>query len=399
MRLRLILMLLTISLLASCQAQKLARYSHDFQLSKTNFVDTIAIELERNLVFVPVSIEGKNYRFLLDTGAGQPVVFEDTPMAQGIQAGFIIAHDAVGKSDTVRQVILPPIQLGELTLTGCQATVQHRAVKRRNIDGILGFSIVNRGPCMKIDTRNRHLILTDRQNFFDHEPGYELKYKLNFHVPNIEVKPFGKHRENTLFDTGSQQFFAMNKAHFDKATSNTNRQPVGLIVEGRSQGRYAIGHSGAEAIGEVVFIELRDMKLGNMTFSHLHTQTTQGGSHMGASLLKLGTVSFNPHRKRMRFHPYEEGDTCMVNNEQMEIAFVSDNGLPAVGLVWEGGVPYKQGFREGDIITEIDHRPVTSLTQFAVWAYEPGREYVFTVRTRQGQQKEVHWVRLQKNTK
>ena len=385
---------LLLSGLSACTAQKLTRYdSRNIVLSKADFSDSIAIEWERGQVYVPLLINGEAYRFLLDTGAGQSVVYDDTPIAGTQQVGRILAHDAVGRSDTVQVVQLPPLQLGTIMLRGCRATVQHRAVKRQNVDGIIGFELVNSGLSIKIDVQNNHLIITDRRNFFDAEGGQVLRYRLNYHVPYVEVQPLGRFREQVLFDTGSRQLFAMNKKSFDAAYSQNSLSPD-FHVEGRSVGRHAIGHSGTEVRGEVAFLQLNGLHLGKQVFAGLHTLTTQGESHLGAALLRYGTVSFNPRRKRMFFRPYVVSDTCRVDNRQMEIAFVSDRGLPCVGLVWEGGEPYRRGFREGDIIQEIDHRPVFSFAQFLSWGFEPGREYCFTLQDTQGLRHEVRWVRL-----
>lgn len=393
------LVVLLLGGMSACTAQKLTRYdSRNIVLSKANFIDSIAIDWERGQVYVPLQINGESYRFLLDTGAGQSVVYDDMPIAGTTFVGRILAHDAVGRTDTVQVVQLPPLQLGGLTLRGCRATVQHRAVRRQNVDGIIGFDLVNSGLGMKIDVQNHCLILTDRRNFFDGEGGQELRYRLNYHVPYVEVQPLGRYREQVLFDTGSRQLFAMNKSSFDTAYSQYPISPD-FTVEGRSVGRHAIGHSGTEARGEVAFLLLNGLRLGRQVFSGLHTLTTQGESHLGAALLRYGTVSFSPRRKRMFFRSYTAGDTCRVDNRQMEIAFVSDRGLPSVGLVWEGGEPYRRGFREGDIIQEIDHKPVFSFAQFSAWGFEPGREYVFTVQDSQGRRHEIRWERLPRITK
>lgn len=385
-------------LLAFCCAAvaygQLGRYSLDFSLSEKNFVDTIAIEYENNQVYVPVNVGGRQMRFLLDTGAGQAVVYTDTPEFSGlVLAGEIISHDAVGQSDTVRLVKLPPMQLGRLVLKGCQATLQRRHVRRHRCDGILGFDLVNKGLQMKIDALNRLLILTDRKNFFRNEPGCRMRYKLSYHVPRVAVSPFGSFQEEVLFDTGSRGLYAINKQSFDQGVSK-----VGLLaesqVEGRSQGRHAIGFSGPEPLGEVVFLNLQQLRLGDFTFREVHTLTTQGGSHLGARVLDYGAVVFMPRRKQLLFQPYGTENEARVANRQMEIAFVQENGMPVVGLVWPGGEPYSRGFREGDLIVSIDGRAVNSFGQFLTWGFERGREYRFTVRDRRGFTREVRWVRL-----
>ena len=372
---------------------QLSRYSLDFEVSPTNFVDSIAIEWQGGQVYVPVCIEGKNYRFLLDTGSGQAVVYQDRPISGCQSAGHIVAVDAIGRRDTVEMVTLPPLTLGTVTFSGCQATVQKRVVKRSNIDGIIGFDIVAKGLNTKIDVKNRLLILSDRKNFFDQEEGFETRYKLNYHVPYVDLNPFGRFHEPTLFDTGSRQFYSINRESFDKGTRGATTI-MGVTVNEKTTGRHAIGNYGAEPDGEVLFLTLDAMKWGDFMFSDVSVITTQGGSHLGAALLDYGAIVFNPKRRRVRFEPYSGSGFCSVNNVSMDIAFISENNRPVAGVVRMGSQPYELGFRSGDMIIAIDNKPVTSFVEFTNWGFLRGREYVFTVKGRDGSLREVRWVRV-----
>lgn len=372
---------------------QLARYSLDFTLSHKDFVDSIAIEWNRQQIYLPVEINGRQHRFLLDTGAGQSVIFSDTQPEGCRPAGQMIAYDANNRRDTVAVVKLPPLTLGQLTLTGLQATVQQRTTSNQTIDGIIGFDLFCKGLLAKIDVANRRLILTDRKKFFDREDGFDMRYQLHYHVPYIQVKPFGRYKERVLFDTGSRSLYIMNKESFDQGEQN-NAAALASQTEGRSLGRHAMGHFGLEERGEVVFLHLHQLRMGSFLFADVHTITTQGGSHLGAAVLDYGSLIINPRKRRLRFQSYDGQPFVQVSNPQLEIAFIEKDGLPAVGLVWEGGTPYQLGFREGDIITQIDNRPVHSFQQFLRWAFEPGREYRFTLRDPRGFQREVCWVRI-----
>lgn len=390
---RLLCVLTAFCSLCAYGQMSLAHYSVARSVSHTNFIDSIDIEWENQQVYIPVEMGGKTYRFLFDTGSAQAVVYTDTPIEGCRPAGQILSHDAIGAVDTVRMVTLPPLKMGSIVFSDCQATLQQRAVKGRSFDGIVGFDIINCGLNAKIDVRNRWLILTDRKNYFDREQGFEARYRLRYHVPYVEVCPFGNYTEEALFDTGSRKFYAMNKQSFDRMAIKVGEQ-VESQVEGRSVGRHAIGNFGSEPLGEVVFLNLSGLKLGDFTFSDVHTVTTQGGSHLGASLLDFGVLMVNPRKRRIRFQPYQQSPVMSVGNRQTEIAFVSENGQPCVGLVWERGVPYERGFREGDVILKIDGFPVVSFVHFVAWPFLIGREYLFTVQDRQGRQRDIRWVRL-----
>lgn len=370
-----------------------AQYQVDFAVSRADFADTIAIEWSQEQVYVPVTIDGRRYRFLLDTGAGQSVVFAGTPLAASRQDGTIISHDATGRTDTVPVVVLPPLQLGSLTLTGCRATLQPGP---SSLDGILGFDLVNGGLSMTIDVPHRRLVLTDRR-VRRTAADVVLRYRLHYHVPYVDIVPFGRHRERVLVDTGSRQFFVMNRDHLLEAIDDETATPAGgFIDEGRAWGSHAIGHYGAEPAGEVAFFRLDALHLGDCTFTALHGLTTAGGSHLGAPLLQYGAVTFDARRHRLLFCPADGLPAPFrVDNRQLEMAFVANGqGLPQVGLVWPGGEPCRLGFRQGDVVEQIDHRPVRSMSQFVRWGFERGRSYLFTLRSADGSRHEVEWVRI-----
>ena len=386
-------MTILLSLLCIEADAQLARYRNDFTLNRANFVDSIAIEWDNGQIFLPIDIHGKHYRFLFDTGAAQAVVYADTPIDGCTPAGIIRSHDAVGAVDTVKMVVLPPLTIGSLTIEGCQATIQRRPVRGRNIDGIIGFNLINGGLSAKIDVKNRLLILTDRKKFFKHELGFEARYKLKFHVPYLEVSAASPLKELTLFDTGSRGLYTMNRRSFDVCAAKLGSQ-VDTLVEGRSMGRHAIGHFGIEKLHEVIFLHLQQLHVCNYAFCDVHTLTTQGESSLGAAVLNYGAMIFNPHKKRVRFQPYNQQAEVIIANKQLDIAFVPERGMPCVGLVWEQGEPYKLGFRQGDVILKIDDSIVRDFTQFVSCPFVIGREYRFTVRGRDGLVRQLRWTRI-----
>lgn len=359
----------------------------DFTVSKRNFVDTISIVMEHERVLVPVGIGEHSYQFLLDTGSSHAVVYDDAMIGDCTPVGEIVSYDASNRKSTVPMVTLPPLTIGSLTLTGCRATVQTQRMRSRHIDGVIGFDLVSKGLLMKIDTRNKQLVITDRKRFFDKEPGYRLSYRLQRHVPHIAVSPFKKYEETVLFDTGNSSLYVINKGSFDKGEPlmADRRQ-----IEGRSTGRISIGFSGLEPKGEVVFLALDSLCVGGYYLRDLHTHSTQGSSSVGAGIMRYGAIVFMPHRKTMLLQPYNGDGGCDVGNRQREKYVVpSADGLPMIGVVWERSEAYSAGFREGDIILRADGMPVGSYLDYRRFRPVNQHVYTFEVRDRRGFTKEV----------
>ena len=366
---------------------QMRHYSTGFTLSQRHFCDTIPLEIENDQLYISVMMGDTPCRLNLDTGSGQGIVYEGTPMSQSEELGSVISRDANGQQDTVRVVGLPPFRLGHSMISGYVASVLPRPKVPAPYDGIIGFDLFNKGLSAKIDTRQRILILTDQQQVFDHEEGFGVKYKLKWFVPYIYVSPFMRHTDEALFDTGSRALYTMSKQSFDRHAYKSRH--VAAQVEGRCEGQLSIGLLGTEAKSEVALLHLDRLKWGDLSFTDVRAVTTQGASRIGTQLLRHGSVVILPHRRKMIFQPYTGGDSIHVGNKQAGTAFVPVNGRATVGLVWEGSEAYQGGMRQGDIVLRINGQSIESFEAFARYPFVEGRQYTFVLRDARGFDKEV----------
>ena len=415
----------------SLSAQQLHRYNPNCGLSAENFCDTISIDVEDDLILVPVQINNKVYRFCLDTGSSQGMVYANSNIPDLVPLGNIISRDANNHVDTVQVIQLPPFTLptnsSQLTVSGYVASLMPRHSISDKYDAIIGFDLFNRGICAKIDKQRGLLILTDEKKLFraEEKVGYTLRYKLKWFVPYLYVSPFVRHTDEALFDTGAPLFYTMSRESFDQhlASDLANLHKnlgagIERQVEGRAEGHLTLGGFGLEKKDEVVFLHLDRLKWGDFAFTDLHTITTQGASKIGAKLLDFGTVIINPFRKHITFQPYpnevpssgEEGSgvvakpspigegwggapsSIRVGNKQFSVAFVPYKGQAVVGLIWEGSPPYKAGMRQGDVILQIDQRPITSFADFQRFGFIKGERHRFRLRDQQGVEKIVECI-------
>lgn len=380
-----------LSLWATTATAQTAGYNTNFDFSLHNFVDTIPIEIVDDQIYVDVTMDGRRMRLNLDTGSGQGVVYGGTTMPRMEELGNVVSRDGAGNLDTVRVVALPPFTMGRLTVSHYVASVMERQTARRDADAILGFDIFNKGLSCKIDTRRKMMVVTDRRDFFDREPGYRLKYKLKWFVPYVLVSPFKRHTDEVLFDTGSRRIFAMNKASFDKHAYKSKN--VESQVEHRITGAFAIGHHGAEETAEVVFMKMDRLRWDKFDFKNVRATTTQGASRIGTQMLHYGSIIINGPRRTLTFQPYDGVDSVEVGNEHPRIAYVPREGRATVGLVLEDSPEYRAGLRQGDTIVAADGHAIDSFDNFLSYPFVVGRAYRLLVRTKEGRMKEVMFVR------
>ena len=355
------------------------RYSYNtrWTVSAHNFVDSIPIEFENNHIFVTAHTYRGDFRFCLDTGSSQGIVYADGSFPYTRNLGKITSHDANGISRQIDVVEYPEFRIGRLTIRGYAGSLLDSHIRHTGYDAVLGFDLVNKGLTVKLDVAHGVMVVTDNNRYFDGEGGYAVRYRLPRWVPMINVSPYPGSTDEVRFDTGSQRLYVMSDESRKKIMQKS--PDFSSQVEGLSYGSLAIGSFGAERSGEMAFLWLDELNWGGFGFRDYHTTTTRGSSRIGADILNYGSVIMNPRRKELIFQPYDGREACMVSNEQMDIAFVPDKGRPMVGVIWEGSKHYKNGFRQGDVILSIDGKGVRTFTQFLSYPFIKGHQHEFTV--------------------
>ena len=356
---------------------QMKRYDTDFFLSRKNFVMTIPIEIERGQIYLPVRMQGRQYRFKLDTGASQGVIYDDVDIEGLRELGFIKSEDAVGQSHQVTTVELPPLMLDSLIISGFKVQRMKRNVRRQGEDGIIGFALFHRGIAAKIDCRDSVMILTDRKAYFKRAQGEALRYRLKWHVPYVNISPFEGTTEEVLFDSGSPLLYAINNERFAQMLATA--PSVERQIEGVTYGSHAIGHFGSERSHQITLLSLDSLRWGNFILQEVHCATVQGGSHIGAPLLRYGAMIIDPFRKQLIFQPYDGQTSCIVANRRPDIVIVEKEGKAMIGMVMEQGKAWEAGFRHDYIIEKVDGESIT-FDQFNSYRWVKDQEYEFTLR-------------------
>lgn len=374
-------------LLSGGASAQMHRYNTNFSVAPQKLSDTIHIEFSDNQIYLPVGIMGRTYRFCLDTGSSQGMLYAGSNVPVYKTLGSVISHDANNTADTIDAVQLPPMAIGRREITGYVASVVKAPRGKVPYDGIIGFDIFNKGLACKIDTRKKIMILTDIKGQMDAETGYTLKYKLKWFAPFVNVSPFMRHVDETLFDTGARQLYVMNHTSFLEHSYKSKQ--VSAQVEGRATGNMYEGTNGAEKNSEVVFLHLDRLKYGEFSFNDVHTITTQGSSRLGAQMLGYGAVVINPRRKSITFEPYDGTDSISVNNRQFGIAFYDKDGQSAIGLIWHKTEGYRNGMRQGDVVLRINGKTISSYDDFVNYKFRDGEKYTFIMHDQRGFNKEI----------
>lgn len=385
---RIVTFFLLVALGLSAQAQRY-RHSLNFRFSKRHFVEVVPIEFQNDKIYVTLYMEGRPYRFNLDTGAGQGVIYLNGRVPYRAVLGRNVMTDANNRRDSVTVVSLPDFQLGSLAVSGYPVQMIRRRNIQTGVDGILGFDLFTKGMAAVIDVVNGQLILTDLEDELDGYGGYTLKYKLIGGTPHVRVSPFDNLKDDVIFDTGCRDFYLMSKQTFDKGM--TYERDFETQVESITYGQAFIGSLGAaERLSEVAFLDFDDFRWANYSFQRVRSITLQGQSLMGTGILKKGAMMIDPFRHTLTFLPYEASIGALVDNQVHDIYYIPDHqGRPTVGLVRPGSEYDRLGFRSGDLVVSVNNRSTPTLGSFINFGFVNGRRYTYLLQETSGRMKTI----------
>lgn len=279
-------------------------------LNSKTLTDTIPLTFEYNMPVVKAEINGKPRRFLLDTGssaslmmmgtgdiyemAGDSVEVEDADGAKS-QTGYTQAYFRLGKFEGRKNFYFMP----------------YNELLHGLFDGILGMDYLEyMGVVVKIDVRQRHLIVTTDKRFFNHEKRKKTRYKRDKtdRLPKVIVRMNRRFKvKNVLFDTGFNEMLELRMEDFERLMNSKHGAPFReQLKEATYAGNQGTALQAKDSVGRINLHlgELEALKT-KVHDADAHAEETSE-SKLGAALLRYGAVIIDAKRRRICFEPYEE---------------------------------------------------------------------------------------------
>lgn len=354
---QIVLLVLYVSLfLTSSYAQK--RNFKNGKVKTIDYFQEIPFEFQKNKIIIPVEIEGKTYRFLLDTGAPNIISKEIYEVLQPKQASTLLASDANEISQKIDVVTLKSLNIGTVEFYNFSALVfdlnGSEVFKCFGIDGFIGSNLL-RHSIIQIDAKQKVLKLTDRvkQLRLDKKQSQKIKFPDNQFSPYISTDLQGKDngREMVLIDTGMGRLYDISEDNYDIFKTKKIFNAIG-----NSDGASSISLFGEVPIDNQTRVHLPKMVINDFEINNIITHTTKGDhSKIGAELLNYGIMTIDYKNKRFYFDSYEE-------SLDLEGGFgftqtLKDNKL-VVGYVWDEDLKTKITY--GDQIIEVNGIEITA---------------------------------------
>lgn len=208
------------------------------EIAQNQFIETVNIEIRKGLIFLPVIIEGKEYRFLFDSGAP----FSISNHLQNNHAFKIVSKGNIKDSDHNRKKVLwakvDAINIGDVSFMKQTAFIgdfdANPLYKCLKIDGIIGSNLI-RHCNWTIDQKQKSLTLFNGIGEDNLKECITIPFKTDYQYNMFTDLNLGQATvKNVLVDYGSNGSIALNDDIF---TTLKNRNIIGetLIEKGMQQ--------------------------------------------------------------------------------------------------------------------------------------------------------------------
>jgi predicted aspartyl protease len=350
------------------------------------YYEEISIEMVYEKMVVPVTINNKTYRFLVDTGAPNIIsneLFEELRIKPIRTLGVSDANESTGN---LLLTVIEKIQLGSIHYKNTVALVSdlknHPALGCYNIDGFIGSNLL-KNSVVKFDLSNKKMILTDDSK------------KLNLNSKPIKLKLIGaqkspyvevsfirskskKATELLLIDTGMDGFYDISKRAFK--IFNEEGDMVTVLSESIGSSGMGLFGGGEESLKKL--IQLKGITLHQTTFENIITSTTKdNNSRLGLDILNHGIMVIDFKSKKFYFEGEEK---VILDHIPSKLDLTIIDGKFAVGLVWDNIL--KEKLTYGDIIIKINDDDFTQMEICEIIEArkkrEKGKPFDITVQTK-----------------
>jgi hypothetical protein len=268
--------------------------------------DTVQIETIGNYISIPVTLNGKPMRFILDTGCGANMVFRHAlDSLDQITTNGDSIESSTGKTQVAEEILgclkvsrFDGDEAVPIYVTAVDSLMMLRGDGIVGIQYILEHSHIN----MKIDVRHKQVIFTKNKHLFDDEEGTKMRTKLIDNRMTIKMKMSpGIKVKNVVLDTGCDHLFDLYSADFDKIMSHKKRKQFIHQVQGEKPSK--MGGVYGRNNSEITALKLDRLTIAGLNFHDVEVETGNE-SLLGFPFLQAASVVYYYKGKRIKVSPY-----------------------------------------------------------------------------------------------
>jgi hypothetical protein len=337
-------------------------------VNSKEYFEEIKYEMIFGKIIIPVTINQKTYKFILDTGA--PNIFSNTVLKENnlIIGDSINISDANNLNETMKSVMVSQLKIGNLTFENQAGLVydfeKHNLLKCYGIDGIIGSNLF-RKSIFKINSQNQTITITNQiKRLKIEKKPMKMVLTNNQLSPYVELKFIGKDRKKAsdmvLVDTRMDGLYDMSK----RAFSIFEKYDI-FSVLATSIGIGDIGIFGSGVASEQKLVQVETTLLNQYELKNMVTSTTSdNNSRIGLDFLKHGNLTFDFINKKFYFEPINNVELETVPKFQTSL----QNDKVVIGLIWDENL--KLIMNSGDEVISIDQENISEMSLCDYLAYK-----------------------------
>lgn len=313
--------------------------------------ETIPFEPYRNLIFLPVSVNGsKPLSFILDSGSGTCMIdkarardlgLKTQPGGRAVGAGegtfeYELTRDVSFSNGRV-DFAVDAVRVADLASL--------RLVFGRPVDGILGYEAFDR-YVVRVDYEKRILTFSDAATYRYVGRGEKLPLSITNNVPYVEAQlKMPGHEPVTrrfLIDTGMASSAVTDE--FIAFTTSTKLETVVGVGLGRER--------------QGVAARIEKLQLGSYVIEKAIGQTGTGKSVIGGPILSRFNVVFDYAQHQLILEPNAAfAEPYLYDASGLGLRLTADLKHFRVHSLLPDSPAAEAGLRRDDLITAIDGRP------------------------------------------
>ena len=340
------------------------------KITQEEFNETISIQVDRGLIFLPVTIHGKQYRFLFDTGAPFGI-------SQNLQKelGFeTVTKSNINDSDNNKKQV-DWVRVSSVFIGGVEFSEQVAFVgdfeanpylKCLNVDGIIGSNLI-RQCNWTIDQDEMKLSFfskIDSRKYTDHET---VPFKTDFQY-NLFIDPIiGKSKiKNVLVDYGSIGSVSLNDKIFNELRSRNDLGAKVFSEKGFQQS--GIVGKAVELNRSITYTDSLSFK--NQILENVMVRTGKTVS-VGNGLLSRYHLTIDWDNKNLYIAKNDKNSNANYSFG-LKMGYSLDKGVYVLSVI-EGSDAFKKGVRSDMKVVKIDDIKFEGINDFCQFVeYETG---------------------------
>tara|TARA_B100000678_G_C18171583_1_gene487416 strand:+ start:142 stop:1062 length:921 start_codon:yes stop_codon:yes gene_type:complete len=225
MKIKAFIFLITLILISSCSTSKAVKYLKEGEIDQENFKVTFPFEIKKGWIVVPVEIENKKYKFLLDTGTPTLVSKELAKSLKMKVIDSVNASDVYNKSQKNKYTRIETVSIGSANFKGIVALINDFNINPMwsslEVDGFIGSNLM-RHAIWDIDFNQKQITITDDESTLNLPEGI-IQNKLYIGVagvPAVACKINGKKIWNFTIDFGYNGDIVIPFSEFERQIEN-----------------------------------------------------------------------------------------------------------------------------------------------------------------------------------